>query len=274
MRRVSGKRGAPASWKRSAALAGFFALGFVVVFGSGFLFLRNGPSLGDRLLALTATAGLAVADIEVEGRSMTDRTALLHALGAGRGTPILSVNPAEAKARIEALPWVRSAAVARLLPDRLFIRLTERHPLAFWQKNGKLQLIDHDGVVVTDQHLERFPGLIVVVGDDAPKHAAELLDMLVSEPKLAERVVAAVRVGNRRWNLRFDNGIDAQLPEENAAAAWAQLAEIERTSGILGREVEAIDLRLPDRLVIRTVPEPPKETPKKGRPAAKATKNT
>jgi cell division protein FtsQ len=95
--------------------------------------------------------------------------------------------------------------------------------------------------------------------------------MIASEKTIANRVTAAVRVGGRRWRLYLDNGINVELPEENAAAAWKQLAELDRDSQILARNIEVIDMRLSDRLVVRTVPEPAKEPVKKGRPAAKST---
>jgi cell division protein FtsQ len=95
--------------------------------------------------------------------------------------------------------------------------------------------------------------------------------MVTSEPDLAGRVVAAVRIGGRRWNLRLDNGIDVELPEDGTATAWAKLAQLERTSRLLARDVQVIDLRLPDRLVLRVTPEPPKEPAKKGRQTAKST---
>jgi cell division protein FtsQ len=217
-------------------------------------------------LGVTATMGLAVGEIDVEGRARTDAGAILRAVGATRGTPMLAVSPVEARRRLEALPWVRVASVERLFPSTLFVRITEREPLALWQRGGKLALIDRDGVVITDQNLERFPGLVVLVGEDAPRHAAALVEMLQTEPLLASRVAAAVRLGSRRWNLRLDNGIDIQLPEKNPQEAWAQLAKVERQSGVLAKNVEAVDMRLSDRLVVRTVPEPPKEPPpKKGR---------
>ncbi len=225
----------------------------------------------DYALALSARIGLVVADIEVEGRVMTGRDAILRAVGASRGTPLLAVSPIQAKAQLEALPWVRSAAVERRLPDTLHIRLLERQPLAFWQRQGKLVLIDRDGVVITGERLERFPGLIVVVGDEAPRHAGALLDILASQPDIAGRVVAAVLVGGRRWNLQLDNGIGVQLPEDGPEAAWARLAELEHSSRLLARDVQIVDMRLPDRLVVRVTPEPPKEPVKKGRPAAKNT---
>jgi cell division protein FtsQ len=98
----------------------------------------------------------------------------------------------------------------------------------------------------------RYSNLIVLVGDDAPIHAAKLLDMLAREPDLAKRVRAAVRVGARRWNLRIDNAIDVRLPEDGADVAWSKLGELERKNRILSRDIEAVDLRLPDRLIVQT----------------------
>ena len=76
-----------------------------------------------------------------------------------------------------------------------------------------------------------------------------------SEPELRERVTSAVLVAGRRWNVQIEGRIDVRLPEDDAAAAWAQLAEIERRQGLLSRDVVVIDLRLPDRLVVRTSPD-------------------
>jgi cell division protein FtsQ len=227
----------------------------------------------DRMLDGTARLGLVVSDIKVEGRETTDRETILTALGAGPGTPILAVNPQRAKEQLESLPWVRSAVVERRLPDTLCVRLVERKPLALWQHGGKLELIDHEGGIIPVSRLDRFAKLPLVVGEGAAVHAAELLDMLATEPDLASRVTAAVRVGDRRWNLRIDNAIDVLLPADGPAAAWAQLARLERSNAILKRDVQTVDVRLPDRLVLRANPEAPKEvpSPKKGRSSAKNT---
>jgi cell division protein FtsQ len=227
----------------------------------------------DRMLDGTARLGLVVADIKVEGRETTDRETIVTALGAGPGTPILAMSPRRAKEQLETLPWVRSAVVERRLPDTLYVRLVERKPLALWQHGGKLELIDHEGAVIPVARLDRFAKLPMVVGESAASHAADLLDMLASEPDLASRVSAAIRVGDRRWNLRIDNAIDVLLPRDAAASAWTQLARLERSSAILKRDVQVVDVRLPDRLVLRVNPEVPKEAPasKKGRPPAKNT---
>jgi cell division protein FtsQ len=228
----------------------------------------------DTALRGTAVIGLAVADIEVEGRETTDRDTILEALGAGIGTPILAVSPNRAKEQLEKLPWVRSAVIERRLPDTIYVRLVERKPLALWQHGGKIELVDRDGDVIAVTRLDEFARLQMVVGEDAAGHAKELVDMLAKEPDLAARVGAAVWVGGRRWNLRVDNAIDVLLPAEDAAAAWAELARLDRSEQLLERDVEAVDLRLPDRIVLRVGPDAaPKAAPsaKKGRPTAKNT---
>jgi cell division protein FtsQ len=227
----------------------------------------------DRALAATAALGLVVSDIEVEGRETTEAATIMAALAAGRGTPILAVSPSRAKQQLESLPWVRSAAIERRLPGTIWVRLVERHPLAVWQHGGKQELIDREGAVIPVKDLSRFARVPTVVGEDAARHAAALIDMLAHEPELAARVTAAIRVDDRRWNLRVDKAIDVLLPEENAAAAWTHLAAIERENSLLKRDIQTVDMRLPDRVVLRVNAAPVKQaTPaKKPHPTGRST---
>jgi cell division protein FtsQ len=208
-------------------------------------------AVADRVLAGTAALGLVVSEIEVEGRETTDAATIMAALQAGRGTPILAVSPSRAKQQLESLPWVRSAAIERRLPGTLWVRLVERHPLAVWQHGGKQELIDREGAVIPVKDLGRFSKVPTVVGDDAARYAATLIAMLANQPELAVRVTAAIRVDARRWNLRIDNAIDIMLPEEDPAAAWARLAALEHASNVLKRDIQVVDMRLPDRVVLR-----------------------
>lgn len=223
--------------------------------------------ISSRSLALTARAGLAIRDIEVEGRGRTAPDSILAALGAARGAAILAVSPSLAKARLEALPWVESASVERRLPDMLYVRITERQPLALWQHGGKLDLVDRTGHILPVARLDEFAGLVELVGDDAPQQGAALLAILATEPDLAPHVSAAVRIGGRRWNLHLDSGIDVEMPEQNPLAAWHQLAQLDRDQGLLKRAIARVDLRLSDRLVLQTLPDPAKAASAKKKPA-------
>lgn len=226
----------------------------------------------DQGLAATAALGLVVANIEVEGRETTEAAMIMAALGAERGTPILAVSPQRAREELEKLPWVRSAAIERRLPQTLYVRLVERRPLAVWQHEGKHELIDQRGEVIPVRDLSRFSRLPTVVGDTAASHAPRLLEMLRSEPELARRVTAAIRVDKRRWNLRIDGAIEILLPEQNPAVAWAQLARLERRSSLLKRDIERVDMRFPERVVLQVNTPPPKEAaPAKPRAPGKDT---
>jgi cell division protein FtsQ len=61
------------------------------------------------------------------------------------------------------------------------------------------------------------------------------------------------------------------LPEDDVAGAWSRLAQLESTSRILQRDVATIDLRFPDRLVVKVTDTGPKEAPKKNHPLGKNT---
>ena len=89
------------------------------------------------------------------------------------------------------------------------------------------------------------------MGDGAPEHAAQLIDLLQTYPAVAKAIEAAVRVSERRWNLRLRNGIDVRLPEENILAALTRLDDFQREHALLDRDVVAVDLRVPDRLIVR-----------------------
>ena len=212
---------------------------------------RTAQRLQDRAIALTADMGLVVQEVLVSGRQETAKKQLLKAVGVKRGAPILSLNVEAARRRVESLPWVRSASVERILPDTVYLNVIERHPLALWQHKGKFALIDHEGQVILRRGLDRFRHLLVVVGPDAPGHASGLMEILDSQPELRQQVKAAVRVGGRRWNVRLEGGIDVRLPEQNPAGAWARLADFQRTHQVLARDIEVLDLRLPDRLIVR-----------------------
>ena len=72
-----------------------------------------------------------------------------------------------------------------------------------------------------------------------------------SGPDLKKRVMAAIRVGRRRWDLQLDPGIRIRLPAENQKQAWETLRKLEQRHKILARDVVVIDLRSPDRLVLQ-----------------------
>jgi len=266
----------PGRWKmlfrrhrRILRPAGWGVLGLVLVAVCVGL-LRSGEgtltTMRDRLGAATALFGFRVQNVTIEGRANTPEPLLRAALGITTGAPILGFSVAAARARVETLAWVEHATVERRLPRTIVVNLQERRPFAIWQSGGKLALIDRDGQVVADQNVAQYGSLPLVVGPGAAAAAATLLDALSERPALQSHVTAAVRIGERRWNLRTDGGTDVMLPEGAEVAALDRLLALQQDHALLDRPLAAIDMRLPDRLVVRPQPDVAKADPALQRP--------
>lgn len=213
-------------------------------------------ALAERAAALGDAAGLEVREVILEGRANTPIDLVDAAIGVSRGDPILDFSPAEVRARLETIAWVESAHVERRLPGTILVRLQERTPFAIWQNQGRFAIIDRDGKVVTSETLDAFGPLPLVVGAGAERHGAALYDLLLAHRPILDRTQAMVRVGERRWNLRLHNGMDVLLPEGQEAPALNRLAEMHARHALLDRPLVAIDMRLPDRMVLRQPPAP------------------
>ena len=263
--KVKTRRRVAPRWLRPTLRYGGAVLALVLIAGTGNWLWTSGrvaTALARThavLIEASVAGGLIVGEVYVSGRHWTPRDEVLDALAVERGTPLLNFDPEAARQRIEAIGWIRAATVERHLPDTVFVRLDERTPLALWQRDGRLVVVDRDGVVIDGAEAERFAKLLVIVGEDAPVNVVSLIGIMSSEPTLVKRVEAAVRVGGRRWNLHLDNGIDVQLPEEGIANAWRRLADYERQHRLLARDIAGVDLRLPDRLVVRRPPAPTRQ---------------
>lgn len=204
---------------------------------------------------VTANMGFKVQTVYLEGRNYTPLPEVTKALDISAGTPILSISLSEMRDRLQAIPRVKYAEVARVLPDQIHVQIAEREPIAIWQNSGALHLIDEDGVVMDYINPVQYKNLLLVVGEDAPAHTHELLTMMASEPEIYKNVAAVLRIGDRRWNIRFKNGIELKLPENNASQAWQSFASIERENHILERAIQSVDMRLPDRIFIKSSPQ-------------------
>ena len=211
-------------------------------------------------------AGLTVTEVVVEGRRNTPMEFIRSALGVARGDPLLGFSLEGARERLETIAWVSRAHVERHLPGRIVVRLEERQPFAIWQHNNRFVIIDRDGLTVATEGLDQFGPLPLVVGANANRIAAALHDLIVAEPELAERTQALVRINERRWNIRLHNGTDILLPEGAEAAAIERLGELQREARLLDRPLAAIDLRMPDRLVLRTQRQDAPAEPPRGAP--------
>lgn len=213
----------------------------------------------EKTLGLSVEAGFALETISTKGLVKTPESTVIEVLALAPGDPLFGFDIEDLQTRVETLPWVRSAVISRELPATLKVFIQERHPFARWQTGGTGVLVDETGAVIKGVPTADYPELPFIVGPGAPEAAASLYGLLATTPDLASRVVAAVRVGQRRWDLEFDNGLRLKLPEQGErygeAEAWQAFIDLNQEKAILTLGVSIADLRLPGRVVLRLTPE-------------------
>lgn len=238
---------------KSVALYGGTAsvfLGLVIYGWLGGWFSLAGTYAVQKTVAASAAAGFKVNDILVVGRKNTAPEEILSRLRISTGDALFGVSIAEGQNAIADIPWVAEATVARRLPDTVVVTIRERAPAALWQYRQKISLIDSEGHVLSESNLDSWRHLPLVVGEHAPQDVAKLLGLLHAEPEIAEKLSAAVRIGNRRWDLRLKNGVLVKLPEKDVEFALRRLAVLGMDEGLMTRSVKHIDLRISGKTVV------------------------
>jgi cell division protein FtsQ len=199
---------------------------------------------------LAGSLGFAADDIRITGLVHQEPETLLSAIGVAPGGSLVGFDAARARALLENLDWVASARVMRKYPNRLDIVVTERRPFAIWQRDGAHYVIDQTGTAMSTLDPKRLSSLLLITGEGAHRAVAELVNELDAVPKVKAHVAAAARVGQRRWTLYMDNGVTVALPETDAAKALAQLANLDRSQGLLGKGIKSLDFRLPGEVIV------------------------
>ena len=205
--------------------------------------------------AATAWAGFAIENVKITGQSETSEVDVLAALDIGQYPSLLTLDVEAARARIEALPWVKQATLKKLFPDTVEIAVVERDPYAIWQHAGEVSLIDEAGKTITDRIDERYATLPRVVGTGAAEKAVAYTALVGNFPTIARQARAGILVSEDRWTIVLESGIELMLPAENPSAALAAIAALDRDHAVLSREISAIDLRQPGHLIVRLTDE-------------------
>ena len=211
--------------------------------------------------SITERAHWQLNQVTVEGHKRTDTKAIMQALNIVQGQGMNTISLTDARQNLLQLPWVKEAIVERYLPDTLIIRLTEKTPVALWQNNQTYHPLDETGQPIKDDKL--LPtDLILVVGSDAPENTLALLAALEQVPTINPLVRSAVRIEKRRWDLRLGNaetGLKIMLPETGFDKALKRLEHQNTKEDLFKKNIDTIDIRLDDRIILH----PKKTSPKK-----------
>ena len=229
------------------------SIGYGIVRGGHYDAVVN--AIGTPDVALARASGFGLDRITISGLNEMTAREVLHAAGIDERASLFSVDAEAVRERLLAMPLVQEATVRKLFPDGLQITLVEREPYALWQRQGEVFVVSADGKIIDTLRDDRFLRLPLVVGEGANERAVAFAKLLDTQPSLKPYIRAGILVGQRRWTLKLDNGIDVRLPEDNAPEALARLATLVKDKGLLDKDVLSVDLRKPDRVVLRLTEE-------------------
>ena len=241
-------------------LGNVFILSIIALASTGIIIFKSNyvgqklNSLSDYFYTATSYLGFTVDDILVYGRDKTSLDEVNNIVNTRYGDNILNIDIHQLKLDLEQLPWVKKVTVQReYFPNILQINLIEKKVQSIWQVNNTFYPIDTDGHVIQSEFVPS-QSLLLIIGQGAPDHINELLDVIKQDQALFKRIKVANFISTRRWNIIFDdieNGVTIKLPQNNIEEAWKKLIKLNKTQGLLKRKLTIIDLRFDDKVLVK-----------------------
>ena len=177
--------------------------GLVAVFILGAYSVAHYSGINERIKTEIAEAvgdaGFEVKRVEVTGVNRIDELKVYEITLAQKDRSMLLVDIDEVRDDLMSNGWIKDARISRRLPDTLVVDIVEREPVAVWQNEGQLSLIDNTGYPLEAITAEEIPDLPVIVGKQANLKFTQLDSLLNVAPALRPMVTGATWIGI--WSL-------------------------------------------------------------------------
>lgn len=164
---------------------------------------------------------------------------------------VLDADLADLRDLVQGLNAVKSASVRFLEDGVLEVAIVERMPAVVWRDMNRIYLLDENGVKVAEVPRRSVRSdLPLVVGAGAANAMLEAREIYAVLEPVAGKVLGLVRMGERRWDVVFERNV-VKLPADGAADAIRDVMAMQASDDILDRDVSVIDIRDPNRTILR-----------------------
>lgn len=231
-----------------SAIVALFALGGLIAAKD--LLWEGGVTAFKFVQGEFASAGFGIDSIEISGQVLTRDADIITLLTVGTGSSTLTFDAQKAQARLEWLRPVKSATVRKVYPNRIIVSIVEKTPVLRWRIGSTTWLIDERGDKIGID-IASYTDLPLVIGQGAADDAVPMVRLLARHGRINDGLAALSRIGDRRWDLIYRNGLRVQLPETGVAQALDRLDIYQAQYQLLDRDVTQIDLRVPGIVALK-----------------------
>ncbi|MAA66710.1 MAG: cell division protein FtsQ [Alteromonadaceae bacterium] len=193
-----------------------------------------------------------IADIEIKGDLKgLDRDRLMGDVHSLIGRSFFATDLEDVKQLVEKEPWVESAAVRRVWPDRLAIEVREERPLAYW---NKAQIIGRSGHVFQPENPQAAGALPRLSGpEDRVEEVVSVARKMATDLQEIGVGFAGLRLEKRgAWTLQMTNGIEVALGRDQVEKRFDRFVTVyQRRLASRAAEVERIDARYTNGVAVQ-----------------------
>jgi cell division protein FtsQ len=228
-------------WSQVVIGAGVVLLAALVPWGTGQVL----NAMDRQVMAIDITG-----DLVGESRVGLERSA-----GQWVGRSFFATDLSDVKAKLEQRPWVESAAVRRVWPDRFAIEIREKKPLAYWSDG---RLVSRSGEVFAPDNPEVAGKLPVLSGPDE-----RVMDVIRMAQSMSDTLTrngvgfAGLSLEQRgAWTLTLANGIEVVLGKDQVEKRFERFVTVYQERLVSrANEVKRVDARYSNGVAVKWKPD-------------------
>ena len=216
-------------------------------------FTYNFGEIKDNVAESVYDSGFRVEEIHINELEFLHFKEIVDNLSFEYGDAISQINIVADQKKLKENFWIDDAFIKIIYPNIVLIEVVEKKPQYVWFHNNKYFALDHMGKVIKeidDGEFYRFSNYVVVTGEKAYNYIYTLVDFINSDEEIYSYIEELNWVGNRRWDIKFINGMVLKMPQENIIKAWQEFLQIDKKLKVFSNRFKTIDLRVKDRVFL------------------------
>lgn len=196
--------------------------------------------------------GYVVKEVEVQSKNSSEYCIKLNEQNLllkykQRSTILFSAN--DLKEEIDSIDCVDKISIRKIFPFKIKLVVSYKVPMAIWQADKMFYFITTSGDVIKIRNNKNLSQFVLITGSGAHDRAMSLIKFLSEDKEIFSKISTAAWIGDRRWNIKFNNGTKLMLPENSPKEAWDKFVKLQQTHKDFKRwKYKTVDFRVINKI--------------------------